>query len=232
MARIGVSCPSWRSAGPCPCPCPCPGPRQRPAALGLALAAGLLLLLLAAAAPRRWAAPPRAARRDERYLSRVEELTATDTEDSALNYGVVVDCGSSGSRVFVYFWPPHNGNPHDLLDIKQMRDRSSRPVVKKIKPGISVAAAAAPEQATPYLRPLLRFAAAHVPAQKHKETPLYILCTAGMRLLPERQQAAILEDLVRNVPLEFDFLFSKSHAEVISGKQEGRSCREALLGFL
>lgn len=47
-------------------------------------------------------------------------------------------------------------------------------------------AAAAPEQATPYLRPLLRFAAAHVPAQKHKETPLYILCTAGMRLLPER----------------------------------------------
>uniref|UniRef100_A0A8C4KL57 Ectonucleoside triphosphate diphosphohydrolase 7 n=1 Tax=Dromaius novaehollandiae TaxID=8790 RepID=A0A8C4KL57_DRONO len=86
--------------------------------------------------------------------------------------------------------------------------------------GISVVAAT-PERATPYLRPLLQFAAAHVPAEKHKETPLYILCTAGMRLLPERQQAAILEDLVRNVPLEFDFLFSKSHAEVISGKQEG-----------
>ena len=51
-------------------------------------------------------------------------------------------------------------------------------------------------------------------------------------LCPCRQQAAILEDLVRNVPLEFDFLFSKSHAEVISGKQEGRSCREALLGSL
>ncbi|XP_061856982.1 ectonucleoside triphosphate diphosphohydrolase 7 isoform X2 [Colius striatus] len=214
MARIGVSCPSWRATGPCP------GPRQRPAALGLALALGLLLLL-AAAAPRHWAAPPRAARRDERYLARAEELAATDTEDSSLNYGVVVDCGSSGSRVFVYFWPPHNGNPHDLLDIKQMRDRSSRPVVKKIKPGISAAAAAAPQRATPYLRPLLHFAAAHVPAQKHKETPLYILCTAGMRLLPERQQAAILEDLVQNVPLEFDFLFSKSHAEVISGKQEG-----------
>ncbi|NWX25575.1 ENTP7 diphosphohydrolase, partial [Notiomystis cincta] len=183
-----------------------------------------------------------------RYLARAEELTATDTEDSSLNYGVVVDCGSSGSRAFVYFWPPHNGNPHDLLDIRQMRDRSSRPVVKKIKPGaccpsraaapsaprrdgagwltapsppgISVTAAA-PEQATAYVRPLLRFAAEHVPARKHRETPLYILCTAGMRLLPERQQAAILEDLVRNVPLEFDFLFSKSHAEVISGKQEG-----------
>lgn len=44
-------------------------------------------------------------------------------------------------------------------------------------------------------------------------------------LCPGRQQAAILDDLVRNIPLEFDFLFSKSHAEVISGKQEGRSCR-------
>lgn len=70
-----------------------------------------------------------------RYLSRLEELAATDTEDAALSYGVVVDCGSSGSRVFVYVWPPHNGDPHDLLDIRQMRDRGSRPVVKKIKPG-------------------------------------------------------------------------------------------------
>lgn len=57
--------------------------------------------------------------------------------------------------------------------------------VTTIHTGISVAAAA-PERATAYLRPLLRFAAAHVPAGKHKETPLYVLCTAGMRLLPER----------------------------------------------
>lgn len=70
-----------------------------------------------------------------RYLARMEELAATDTEDASLSYGVVVDCGSSGSRVFVYVWPPHNGHPHDLLDIRQMRDRSSRPVVMKVKPG-------------------------------------------------------------------------------------------------
>lgn len=38
-----------------------------------------------------------------------------------------------------------------------------------------------------------------------------------------RQQEAILEDLVTDIPLEFDFLFSRSHAEVISGKQEGES---------
>ncbi|XP_058527588.1 ectonucleoside triphosphate diphosphohydrolase 7 isoform X2 [Ochotona princeps] len=155
-----------------------------------------------------------------RYLARVGELEATDTEDPNLSYGLVVDCGSSGSRIFVYFWPRHNGNPHDLLDIKQMRDRNSQPVVKKIKPGIS-AMADTPEHASDYLRPLLSFAAAHVPVKKHKETPLYILCTAGMRLLPERKQLAILGDLVKDLPLEFDFLFSQSQAEVISGKQEG-----------
>ncbi|XP_074855472.1 ectonucleoside triphosphate diphosphohydrolase 7 isoform X2 [Carettochelys insculpta] len=155
-----------------------------------------------------------------RYMARVGDIEATDTKDSTLNYGIVVDCGSSGSRVFVYFWPPHNGNPHDLLDVKQMRDQSRQPVVKKIKPGISMLATT-PDQASHYMHPLLSFAAAHVPVTKHKETPLYILCTAGMRLLPESQQAAILEDLVKNVPLEFDFLFSETQAEVISGKQEG-----------
>lgn len=62
-------------------------------------------------------------------------MEATNVLNPALNYGVVVDCGSSGSRVFVYYWPPHNGNPHTLLDIRQMRDRDYKPVVKKIKPG-------------------------------------------------------------------------------------------------
>ncbi|CAM2117938.1 unnamed protein product [Caretta caretta] len=218
MARISISClcpASWHFTVPLVSLCP----RQRLALLGLFLGV-CLLLLMAATDLRNWGSSPPPDKQFERYLARVGDLEATDTEDSTLNYGIVVDCGSSGSRVFVYFWPPHNGNPHDLLDVKQMRDRSSQPVVKKIKPGISVLATT-PDQASHYMRPLLSFAAAHVPVTKHKETPLYILCTAGMRLLSERQQAAILEDLVRNVPLEFDFLFSESQAEVISGKQEG-----------
>ncbi|XP_070288641.1 ectonucleoside triphosphate diphosphohydrolase 7 [Myotis yumanensis] len=218
MARISFSylCPaSWYFT----VPTVSPFPRQRVAFLGLFFISCLLLLMLIMDF-RHWGASLPRDRQYERYLARVGELEATDTEDPNLNYGLVVDCGSSGSRIFVYFWPRHNGNPHDLLDIKQMRDRNSQPVVKKIKPGIS-AMADTPEHASDYLRPLLSFAAAHVPVKKHKETPLYILCTAGMRLLPERKQLAILADLVKDLPLEFDFLFSQSQAEVISGKQEG-----------
>ncbi|XP_036192267.1 ectonucleoside triphosphate diphosphohydrolase 7 isoform X2 [Myotis myotis] len=217
MARISFSylCPaSWYFT----VPTVSPFSRQRVAFLGLFFISCLLLLMLIMDFRHSGASLPRD-RQYERYLARVGELEATDTEDPNLNYGLVVDCGSSGSRIFVYFWPRHNGNPHDLLDIKQMRDRNSQPVVKKIKPGIS-AMADTPEHASDYLRPLLSFAAAHVPVKKHKETPLYILCTAGMRLLPERKQLAILADLVKDLPLEFDFLFSQSQAEVISGKQE------------
>ncbi|XP_048368889.1 ectonucleoside triphosphate diphosphohydrolase 4 isoform X2 [Sphaerodactylus townsendi] len=159
-------------------------------------------------------------RKLHRYLARVTDTEATDTNNPNLNYGIMVDCGSSGSRIFVYCWPRHNGNPHDLLDIKQMRDENRKPVVMKIKPGISEFATS-PEKVSDYIFPLLSFAAEHVPRAKHKETPLYILCTAGMRILPESQQKAILEDLLTDIPVHFDFLFSDSHAEVISGKQEG-----------
>lgn len=75
-----------------------------------------------------------------RHLARVTDLDATDTSNPNLNYGLVVDCGSSGSRVFVYCWPRHNGNPRELLDIRQMRDQHRKPVVMKIKPGKMLAA--------------------------------------------------------------------------------------------
>ncbi|XP_063163051.1 ectonucleoside triphosphate diphosphohydrolase 7 isoform X2 [Candoia aspera] len=216
MARISFSClcpTSWHFTLPSVSLCL----RQR-LALILLLFAVSLLLLVANTNLLHWKTDSQD-RQFERYLARYRALEATDTKNPALSYGVVIDCGSSGSRVFVYYWPPHNGNPHDLLDIQQMRDHSSEPVVKKIKPGISTLAKT-PEKANEYMKPLLAFAATYVPKVKHKETPLYIMCTAGMRLLPDKQQEAILKDLMRDIPLEFDFLFSESQAEVISGKQE------------
>ncbi|CAM9997719.1 unnamed protein product [Lampetra fluviatilis] len=214
-AAISSCCLGAGGAGGAP-----PAPR-RLLALLLALATLVLLCgLYVLGAAHSAGAQRTGSRALERFLEHMLQAEATDTLDAALSYGVVVDCGSSGTRVFVYVWPPHNGNPHDLLDIRQMRDRSRNPVVKKIKPGISTLAPS-PEKASDYIRPLLSFAASHIPLGKHRETPLYILCTAGMRLLPDSLQEAILEDLRTDIPLEFDFLFSDSHVEVISGKQEG-----------
>ncbi|XP_028942770.1 ectonucleoside triphosphate diphosphohydrolase 4, partial [Antrostomus carolinensis] len=221
--RISISCllpASWHfSISPVGCPRILNTTLRQIVVIGI-LAAAVSLLYYSLVVIRNKYGRAYRDKRFHRYLARVTDTEATDTNNPNLNYGIVVDCGSSGSRIFVYCWPRHNGNPHDLLDIKQMRDKNRKPVVMKIKPGISEFASS-PEKVSDYISPLLSFAAEHVPRAKHKETPLYILCTAGMRILPESQQKAILEDLLTDIPVHFDFLFSDSHAEVISGKQEG-----------
>jgi len=137
-----------------------------------------------------------------------------------VHYGIVMDCGSSGTRVYVYIWPPHSGNPQDLLNIQQLRDQHGQPVVKKVTPGLDTFEDNS-EGASDYLQPLLEFAAEHIPKEQHKETLLYILATAGMRMLSEQSQKAILQDLQRDIPKHFDFVISENNFEVISGKQEG-----------
>jgi Golgi nucleoside diphosphatase len=78
-----------------------------------------------------------------------------------------------------------------------------------------------PQNASNYIYPLLRHAANHIPKSKHSETPLHILATAGMRLLSKKKQDAIIKNLINGIPLHFDFLFSSTQIEVITGKQEG-----------
>ena len=54
---------------------------------------------------------------------------------SDYSYGIVIDCGSSGSRVYVYQWPPHTGHTNDLLHIEPVLDEDGEDVVLKIEPG-------------------------------------------------------------------------------------------------
>uniref|UniRef100_H3AS30 Ectonucleoside triphosphate diphosphohydrolase 7 n=1 Tax=Latimeria chalumnae TaxID=7897 RepID=H3AS30_LATCH len=210
MARIGFCClfpASWHFSLPTINSSSC----QRLTLLLLFLfLLSCLLLFAAVKGPLHWG-PSVHDGHYEKYLQRVIDLEATDTDDPELNYGIVIDCGSSGSRVFVYYWPRHNGNPHDLLDIHQMRDGDRQPVVKKIKPGISTLAFT-PEKASDYVRPLLSYATRFIPVKKHKETPLYILCTAGMRLLPERRLFGLLTDLQKKKNFFFFFFFPFSTA--------------------
>ncbi|XP_033633439.1 ectonucleoside triphosphate diphosphohydrolase 4-like isoform X1 [Asterias rubens] len=153
-------------------------------------------------------------------INKYELLEVTDIKDKNLYYGVVVDAGSSGTRVYVYFWPRHIGDTNKLLKIHQMRDSHRKPVVMKIKPGLATLANN-PSEASEYLKPLLDYAASHIPKAKLPESPLYILATAGMRMLPLSQQEAILQDLKTDIPKDYKFLFSDPQVEVISGKQEG-----------
>lgn len=141
----------------------------------------------------------------------------TDNDD--LSYGVVIDCGSSGSRAFLYSWRRHSGNINDLLQIRQVA-RDDKPVVMKITPGISTYAST-PSRVGTYLRPLINFIKEEIPYHKQKDTQLYVLCTAGMRMLTKKNQELIVDRIVTTFERSTNFQFSSSHVEVISGLTEG-----------
>ena len=75
-----------------------------------------------------------------------------DPENQYSHYAIVIDAGSSGSRAYLYAWPSHSGDMHELLKIrplvlkiksKQNLDGSSsssireEPLVEKVTPGLS-----------------------------------------------------------------------------------------------
>ena len=72
---------------------------------------------------------------NKEIVHRYEKTINLHTAKSSFHYGIAIDCGSSGSRVYIYYWPPHSGNPHELLKLHQMMDHDNLPVRMKIKPG-------------------------------------------------------------------------------------------------
>jgi golgi apyrase len=80
-----------------------------------------------------------------------------------------------------------------------------------------------------HLAPLLEHARSHIPPSLHAQTPIFLLATAGMRLLPEPQQKAVM-DAACNY-LRFNSLFRLdthdisspcgSSVRIITGEEEG-----------
>ena len=116
----------------------------------------------------------------------------------------MVDAGSSGSRAYLYHWPEENTS--DLLKIRPLTDAKNEPLVKSVSPGLS-SFGEKPEEAFDYIQPLLQFAAEWIPDEYHKETPLYILATAGMRLIDHEKQTAILTNVRLGISKNYQFHF-------------------------
>uniref|UniRef100_A0A183C0I1 Nucleoside-diphosphatase mig-23 n=1 Tax=Globodera pallida TaxID=36090 RepID=A0A183C0I1_GLOPA len=113
------------------------------------------------------------------------------------SYGIVIDAGSTGSRLFLYSWT--SPSTDELISISAVNDRQERPVVKKVTPGLS-SFGDKPEAASAYIKPLLDFAAEFIPEQKLGATPVFIFATAGMRLLSLEKQQNVMENLRKELP--------------------------------
>ncbi|CAG8676613.1 9481_t:CDS:2, partial [Funneliformis caledonium] len=146
------------------------------------------------------------------------------------NFGIVIDAGSSGSRVQIYSWKEHgfvrqvkNAGELHILPAIERGDEFGLKWQFKVEPGISTFATNPTEVGELHLKKLLDFALQVVPLNEISQTPVYLLATAGMRLLPSSQQQAILQNACDYIMFNYVFKIGKcsDHVQVISGEWEG-----------
>lgn len=92
--------------------------------------------------------------------------------DADFQYAVVIDAGSSGSRVRVYRWLDNGGGQALMPGV-----RSMKPTLKK-KPGLADVAYNH-DEVRDRIQQLIRNASGHVPPSQHSVTPIYFMATAG-----------------------------------------------------
>jgi apyrase len=129
------------------------------------------------------------------------------------SYGVVIDGGSTGSRVHVIAYRAGAGG--DALP----RIDWARMASLKATPGLS-SFAADPGGAGPSLAPLVEFARRHVPRGSWEDTEVRLMATAGLRLLDAAVADSVLE-ACRDVLRQSGFQFKDEWATVISGMLHG-----------
>lgn len=108
-------------------------------------------------------------------------------------FTVVLDSGSTGTRVDVYEWSRNIRSIHDLpIMLHSLPDNSTRSPLRhdachyhcmQTEPGLDKFVHNFSGISTA-LEPLLLWAELQIPPQRHKETPVFLLATAGLRRLP------------------------------------------------
>ncbi|KAI4336186.1 hypothetical protein L6164_014742 [Bauhinia variegata] len=147
---------------------------------------------------------------------------------TASYYTVVVDCGSTGTRVNVYEWMVGgvtNGNLPILLH--SYPDSSTHSSLWKsscqyhcmqTEPGLdkfvndSLGVRAS-------LEPLIVWAEQLVPQERHRETPIFLLATAGLRRVESDDAKWVLEN-VEAVVKDHSFMHRKDWIRVLTGSEE------------
>jgi Golgi apyrase len=141
-------------------------------------------------------------------------------------YGVILDAGSSGTRIHIYRWLKNSVakdqgttlQTHMLPEL-ETHDRWT----KKTHPGVSTFGETPKSIGPDHLAPLLEHALKEIPSYAVAETPLFLFGTAGMRLLPEYQRKTLLKEICKYVQTKTAFSVPDcdQHIQVIPGETEG-----------
>ncbi|KAK6249540.1 Nucleoside phosphatase GDA1/CD39 - like 3 [Theobroma cacao] len=143
-------------------------------------------------------------------------------------YTVVVDCGSTGTRVNVFEWEKgglvNQGLPYlvhsypDYSTKSPLWRNSCHYHCMQTEPGLDKFVGNA-SGVRASLEPLIAWAEQMVPHERHGDTPIIVLATAGLRRLAAEDARQVLDD-VEIVVKGHSFLYSKNWIRVLTGKEE------------
>ena len=171
---------------------------------------------------------------------RVAELYANPGIAVQTQHGLMIDAGSTGSRLHVYEWQPRILRNTQDIQMAVAGNMLSFPGTEsrwtdRLQPGLSTFATIITtnddnddqllEAVAEYLQPLLDFAKSvlHSKVEQFGEFPIFLRATAGLRILSTRDRARVLQavrTLFRNetyCPFAFR---SDEQVRVISGEEE------------
>ncbi|XP_033735077.1 ectonucleoside triphosphate diphosphohydrolase 3-like isoform X2 [Pecten maximus] len=133
---------------------------------------------------------------------------------SAWNYGVMFDAGSSSSKLKIYKWPTRLSSA-EAFDMDLI-------YTKRYKPGISDYVYHL-DDIPNYLAEMLTKAKSLVPTNLHHSTPLFMMATAGLRVLSENDAIALMTSARRylgNSTIN-PFKYNPHTVRILSGEEEG-----------
>ncbi|ORX61332.1 hypothetical protein DM01DRAFT_1404151 [Hesseltinella vesiculosa] len=155
-------------------------------------------------------------------------VSSDEIWESNRHYGVIIDAGSSGSRVYVYSWKDNeylrdtNESLKGAIPMVERADKNGLKWTTRQEPGISTYGSR-PSEIGEHLQDLLTFALEVVPPQQQAATPIYLMATAGVRLLPDNEQQALMAATCKHIQTNTPFFISdcESHIKTIPGEIEG-----------
>lgn len=168
------------------------------------------------------------------HLARVQEIYTNSGIAQETQHGIMIDAGSTGSRLHVYEWEPRILRNASDIQAAVSGSKLSFPGTEsrwtdRLRPGLSTFATVEDDielvtAVQEYLQPLLDFAKSvlHTKEEKFNQFPIYLRATAGMRLLNANDRARVV-DAVRTAfhnETYCAFQFTDEQARVISGEEE------------
>jgi len=136
----------------------------------------------------------------------------TDVPPAQYRYGMMIDAGSGGSRLFVYKWLL--APDADIVFPEALGQIKTSPGVASF--------ALQPDNAGDSLQPLIEFAVQQLADIKPfwRHTPIFLRATAGMRLLSANEREHVLDN-IRKFLKASPFKFKDEYALVCTGEEEG-----------